>query len=216
MRSGSITLPEGRRCRARPPERESSVPRLRSCRVGPKMPGDEPEVRLLSHLACPRWMGNRDQAGTQLPYKVGKSFPILNSASPSMQARSPPESADFHAFLPIYNIGTRRAERPRRRMAIGRCPPAAKATMATGKTKVVNVKVNAKSVASAGQFVEELLQRWLHHAGGSLPGEFLRHQGLNPTVLVSQDLLRAASGRWSDCYVAGPLLQLQAEAQQSR
>lgn len=56
---------------------------------------------------------------------------------------------------------------------------------------------------------EESLSHWLCDADGSLPGEFLRSHGLDPEELVSQGLLQAAAGRWSESYVAGPMLRRQ-------
>lgn len=54
----------------------------------------------------------------------------------------------------------------------------------------------------------ELLREWLRLAGGNLPGEFLRLQGQDPAVFSSLGLLCLAPSRWSDSYVAGPLLSL--------
>jgi hypothetical protein len=51
------------------------------------------------------------------------------------------------------------------------------------------------------------LQQWLALGGGSIPGAFLREQGLKPEVLVAQGFLRLGAGRWSNSYAAGPLLR---------
>jgi hypothetical protein len=53
---------------------------------------------------------------------------------------------------------------------------------------------------------ETTLRQWLQWSGGSLPAEFLRQQGLDPSSLVSCGLLSVAPNRWSASYVAGPLL----------
>ncbi len=65
----------------------------------------------------------------------------------------------------------------------------------------------ANPIAASTVTDEQSLREWLRLAGGSLPGEFLRSQGLNPAVLVTQGLLRVGPGRWSDFYVAGPVLR---------
>jgi hypothetical protein len=51
------------------------------------------------------------------------------------------------------------------------------------------------------------LQQWLALGGGSVPGVFLREQGLKPEELVALGFLQLGAGRWSDAFVAGPLLR---------
>jgi hypothetical protein len=70
----------------------------------------------------------------------------------------------------------------------------------------MNTTNTANSIATMKVTDSESLREWLRLAGGSLPGEFLRLQGLNPAELVTQGLLRVGPGRWSDAYVAGRLL----------
>lgn len=79
------------------------------------------------------------------------------------------------------------------------------------ETKVIGghkpVMNTANSNTAARMTCEESLQQWLRLGDGTLPGEFLRLQGLIPEELVALGLLRVGPGRWSDFYVAGPVLR---------
>ena len=73
--------------------------------------------------------------------------------------------------------------------------------------KEKGVMDTARSSAAGEAVREGFLDHLLLLGGGSVPGEFLRLQGLIPSALVARGLLRLGPGRWSDSYIAGPRLQ---------